>query len=118
MRYKNKRFRWHWNLLSCPRMKPILSANQKAALAMLDEIDRAQSGSLPLDELEEKLWRLLESTDSAFPPIVAGRVEDLVLKLRRQREENIAFHGQDADENRDTEELYQEVTAALSRYLG
>lgn len=84
---------------------------------MLDEIDRALSGALPLEELEERLWRLLDATDSAFPPGIAGSVEDLVLKLRRQREENLFFGGHDADENRGTEDLYQEVTAALSRFL-
>jgi hypothetical protein len=91
--------------------------NHKAALEMLDCIDRAQSGSLPLEELEEKLWRLLDSTTTEFPPGLSGRVEDLVLKLRRQQEENLAFGGRDADENRGTEGLYQEVTTALSRFL-
>lgn len=85
---------------------------------MLDEIDRARSGVLALDELEEKLWRLLDQTDEAFPPILSGRVEDFVLELKRLQAENLATGARrDVDENRGFELIFQEVQSALSRYL-
>ena len=65
--------------------------NEQAVLDMLDEIDRARLGVLSLDELEEKLWRLLDQTDESFPPVLSGRVEDFVLELKRLQAENLAI---------------------------
>lgn len=95
-----------------------MDKNQRIALEMLDELDRAKAGVLTLDELEEKLWRLLDGTGPGFPLPVASRVEDLVLGLRRLQGENLAFHGEDADENRGAEVLFNEVAGELSRFLG
>lgn len=95
-----------------------MNRNHQVALEMLDEIDRARSGVIPLDELEQRLWRLLDSADAGFPPRVASRVEDLVLSLQRLQSENLSFHGHDADENRGTEVLFNEVAGELSRFLG
>ena len=94
-----------------------MDKNRKLALEMMDEIDRARAGVLALEELEEKLWRLLDATEPGFPPVVASRVEDLVLGLQRLQQENLAFHGHDADENRGAEVLFNEVAGELSRYL-
>jgi hypothetical protein len=96
-----------------------MTRNQQLALEMLNEIDSARSGGQPLEQLEERLWRLLDATDAAFPPTVASRVEDLVQELRRNRRENLAFARPDeADEDRGAEALYNEVTGELHRFLG
>lgn len=93
--------------------------NEQAVLDMLDEIDRARLGVLSLDELEEKLWRLLDQTDESFPPVLSGRVEDFVLELKRLQAENLATGARkDVDENRGFETVFQEVQNALSRFLG
>ncbi len=85
---------------------------------MLDEIDRARSGVLTLDELEQKLWRLLDVAGANFPPVLAGRVEDLVLELRRLKSENLSFGShRDVDENRGAEVIFNDVAAALQRIL-
>jgi hypothetical protein len=97
--------------------RKIQDPNQAAALEMLDEIDRAQSGALGLEELEQRLWRLLDATDERFPPTISSRVEDLVLQLQRLQRQNLSFHGGDSDENRGTEEIFREVTSALSRFV-
>lgn len=92
--------------------------NQKLALDMLDEIEHARSGSIGLDELEEKLWRLLDATDEGFSPIVAGKVEDMVLALKRLQAANLASGAaRDVDENRGAEDVFHEVTGALNRLL-
>ena len=86
---------------------------------MLDEIDRARSGALTIEQLEEKLWRLLDETDLGFPVTVAGQVEELVQGLRRLRRENRALaQTDDADEDRGSEVLFNEVIGAISRFLG
>jgi hypothetical protein len=81
---------------------------------MLDEIDRARSGSLGLEELEYRLWRLLEATDETFPRIVAGQIEDLVLEIRQLQKANTEGPGGcEADENRGIEEIYNSITGAI-----
>ncbi|MGZ3694522.1 MAG: hypothetical protein ACXWQO_10105 [Bdellovibrionota bacterium] len=98
--------------------KPFLSKNQKIVLEMLDEIERTRSGMRTIEELEEKLWRLLDGTDLSFPVTVASQVEELVQGLRRLRVENRAFaNSDDVDEDRGTETLYNEVVGALSKLL-
>lgn len=94
-----------------------MDKNRQLALEMLEEIDRARGGHLPLGELEEKLWRLLDATGPGFPLSVAGQVEDLVLGLKRLQEENLASHGRDADETRGAEVLFNEVAGELGRFL-
>jgi hypothetical protein len=58
-----------------------MNRSEKIALEMLDEIERARSGIIALDELEQKLWRLLDAADASFSPVIAGRVDDLVLYI-------------------------------------
>ncbi|RZA09616.1 MAG: hypothetical protein EOP11_01105 [Proteobacteria bacterium] len=95
-----------------------MSRNEAIAVEMLNEIDRARSGSLKLDELEERLWRLLDAVDETFPNILAGRVENLVGELRELQRENIAFAGgRLVDENQGAEVIYNEVCAAIGRYV-
>jgi|GEM_PF-5111794 len=95
-----------------------MNGSDKIVLEMLDEIDRARSGVLPLDELEQKLWRLLDAAGAAFPPTVAGRVEDLVLELRRLQAENLRWgNHRDTDPNRGSEQIFNDVAAALQRVL-
>lgn len=89
-------------------------ANEKIAVQMLDEIDRARSGSLPLEELEYRLWRLLEAADETFPRIVAGQVEDLVLEIRHLQKANTSGPGgNEADENRGIDDIYNAITSAI-----
>lgn len=90
--------------------------NQMAVLDMLEEIERARSGRVDSDHLEERLWRLLDATGPGFPVGLAGQVEELVQSLRRQRNENRSFSN-DIDEDRGTDVIYNEVVNALSRYL-
>jgi len=93
--------------------------NERLALEMLDEIERCRTGSLSLDDLESRLWRLLESVGREFPPILAGQVESLVPNIRELQRENIAFAGgREVDENHGIDAVYHEVSAALGRYLG
>jgi hypothetical protein len=88
--------------------------NEKIAVQMLDEIDRARSGSLGLEELEYRLWRLLEATDETFPRIVAGQVEDLVLEIRQLQKSNTSGPGgSEADENRGIDDIYNAITGAI-----
>lgn len=88
--------------------------NEKIAVQMLDEIDRARSGSLGLEELEFRLWRLLEAVDGTFPRIVAGQVEDLVLEIRQLQKANSSGPGGDeADENRGIDDIYNAITSAI-----
>lgn len=95
-----------------------MKRNQEIALQMLDEIDQARTGSLPLDVLEERLWRLLDATEHGFSPIVAGKVDELVLDLRRLQRVNLASGAaRDVDENRGAEGIFLEVTGALNRIL-
>ena len=84
---------------------------------MLDEIDLARSGSISLEELEQKLWRLLDRADGNFPLSVAGRVEELVLKIRERQRENLSYSENDPDENRGIEVLFNEVCGSLNRIL-
>lgn len=94
-------------------------SKEKIVIEMLDEIDRARSGTLPLDELEQKLWRLLDAAGSDFPPVVASRVEDLVLELRRLQTENLRWGShRDTDPDRGSEQIFNDVAAALHRVLG
>lgn len=96
-----------------------MAQNQKIALEILDEIDRARAGNLTLDELEQRLWRLLESTERGFPEVLSSSVENLVQELRHLQRENIAFaRGAEVDENRGADAIFHEVTSALGRYLG
>ena len=96
-----------------------MAANDKYIIEMLDEIDRARSGTIPLDELEQKLWRLLDSVDQTFPNVVASRVEDMVLELRRLRAENLSYgNHRDTDEFKGAEEIFNSVAGALQRILG
>lgn len=95
-----------------------MSQNQNIAIEMLDEIDRARSGSLPLDQLEYKLWRLLDAVGMDFPKSVAGRVENLVLEIQELQRENVNGAGGSAvDENRGVDDLYNEVTGEISRFI-
>jgi hypothetical protein len=97
---------------------PAFSQNQLAVLDMIEQIERARSGMVDSDKLEEKLWRLLDSTGLGFPPTLAGQVDELVQSLRRLRNENRAFaHSTEVDENRGADGIYNEVVNALSRYL-
>ena len=92
--------------------------NEKIAVEMLDEIDRARSGSLSLEDLEFRLWRLLEATDTSFPPVVAGRVEDMVLEIRDLQRANLSGPGASAvDENRGVDEIFNSVTSALGEAM-
>jgi hypothetical protein len=96
-----------------------VNQNEKVALEILDEIDRARSGSLTLDELEERIWRLLETADRDFPSILAGKAESLVQNIRDLQRENISFAGgREVDENHGVDAVYHEVSAALGRYVG
>ena len=94
-----------------------MEVNKKIALKMLDEIDLARSGSISLEELEQKLWRLLDRADGNFPLSVAGRVEELVLKIRERQRENLSYSENDPDENRGIEVLFNEVCVSLNRIL-
>jgi hypothetical protein len=95
-----------------------MNSNAKVALEILDEIERARSGALPLEELESRVWRLLERTDPAFPRILAGRLEGFVQELRRLEEENVRLAaGRDPDPARGADQLYNEITGELGRYL-
>lgn len=89
--------------------------NEKIAIEMLDEIDRARSGSLSLEDLEFRLWRLLEATDTEFPRIVAGQVEDLVLEIRQLQKNNSSFAETDPD--RGVDEIYNAITSAIGSAL-
>lgn len=87
-------------------------------LQMLDEIDRARSGVISLDDLEQNLWRLLDAADESFSPVVAGQVEDLALELRRLQAENLASGSvRDVDENRGAETIFNYVAGELHRAL-
>jgi hypothetical protein len=95
-----------------------MDTNQKIAIEMLEEIDRARSGQRQLEELEERLWRLLDGTDEGFPPVLAGKVEDLVLDLKRLRQRNLSFGpSHTVDEDRGSEDIYNDIIGAISRYL-
>lgn len=94
-----------------------MTRNEQIAIEILDEIDRARSGSLKLDELETKLWRLLDATDEGFPHYIAGLVENLVVNIQQLQRENIFWMSQPADENRGIETIFNEVTGAISQYL-
>jgi hypothetical protein len=94
-----------------------MSRNKEIAIQILEEIDRARSGNFPLEELEQKLWRLIESADEGFPLGISGRVEDMVLELQNLKRENLSGEAE-ADENRGSEVIYNEVTGAIARYLG
>jgi len=88
--------------------------NEQIAVQMLDEIDRARSGSLPLEDLEYRLWRLLDAVDESFPRIVAGQVEDLVLEIRQRQKENTQGPGgSQIDEDRGIDEIYNAITSAI-----
>ncbi len=90
-----------------------MGRNEEAVLEILNAIDRARSGSASLDELETNVWRLPESPN--LPPILGGRLENFVQELRHLRRENLAFA---VDPDRGADALFNEVTGALSRYLG
>ncbi len=85
------------------------------AIEMLEVIDENRSGIASLDELEAKLWRLLDRAGESFPPILAGKVEDLVLELQKLRRVNRAF-GHEGDEDRGVEEIYNDVIGSLARF--
>ena len=87
-------------------------SNEKLAIQMLEEIDRARSGTLSLDELETRLWRLLESTDQSFPLIVASQVEDLVRDLRERQNENGP-----ADAARGLDQIFNAAAGALGELI-
>ena len=96
-----------------------MSRPQTVALEILDVLDQARSNNIPLDDLEQRLWRLLEEAGPQFPSILAGQVESLVPAIRELQRENIAFaRGREVDENHGADALYHEVTGALGRYLG
>ena len=96
-----------------------MNNNQKIALEMLEQIDRARTGALTIDQLEENLWRLLDAGGAAFPVVVAGQVDEMVQDLRRLRSENRAFAKQgEIDEDRGSEVIFNEIIASLSRILG
>ena len=96
-----------------------MERNESIAIEILNEIDRARSGSQNLDELESKIWRLLERADDRFPRILAGRIEGMVNELRALRRENLSFSGgHEVDEDRGADLIYNEVTGALGRFLG
>lgn len=93
--------------------------NEKIALEILDEIDRARGGSLTLEELEQRIWRLLDQTGPDFPQILAGKAENLVQSIRDLQRENLSMGGsRQIDENRGVDAVYHEVSAALGRYVG
>lgn len=96
-----------------------MSRNEQIALEILNEMERARSGALALDELETTLWRLLERTDLGFPSVLSGRVENFVQELRDLQRENRYFaQGRDVDENQGADAVFNEVTGAIGRYLG
>jgi hypothetical protein len=96
-----------------------VNRNEQVALEILDEIERARNGSLGLDELEQRIWRLVESADDDFPPILAGQAETLVDNIRELQRENRAFaRGREIDENFGVDAIYHEVSAALGRFVG
>lgn len=96
-----------------------MKANEKVALELLDEIERARSGNLPLEDLESRLWRVLETAGCDFPAILAGQVESLVPNIRDLQRENLAFAGgREVDENHGVDAIFHEVSAALGRYVG
>ena len=96
-----------------------MGKNEKVALEILDEIDRARAGNLSLDELEHNLWRLLETTEPGFPNVLASRVENLVQELRDLHRENLAFaRGAEVDEKQGSDTIYHEVTSAIGRFIG
>lgn len=98
--------------------KAFTNENQKIVLEMLDEIERTRSGNRTIEELEEKLWRLLDATGPDFPVTLAGQVDELAHNLRRLRSENRAFaHPTDVDEDYGADAIYNEVVNALSRFL-
>jgi len=95
-----------------------MNRNQEIAVEMLDEIDRARSGSLSLSDLEYKLWRLLDGTQEGFPKTVAARVEDLVLEIQQKKNENIhGAGGAAADENLGVDAIYNEVASAIAGFI-
>ena len=72
-----------------------------------------------LDELEAQVWRLLESADEGFPVRLAGRLEDFVQELRALESENLRYAaGTDPDPRRGADELFNEVTGEIGRFLG
>lgn len=91
-----------------------MNLSHQIALEMLEAIDENRSGTLSLDHLEERLWRLLDKAGTTFPPILAGKVEDLVLELKKHQSINRSF-GREADENHGNEEIYNDVIGSLSR---
>lgn len=96
-----------------------MNNNQKIALEMLEQIDRARSGTMNLEQLEENLWRLLDAAGRDFPVVVAGKVDEMVQDLRRLRSENRAFSKTaEIDEDRGSEMIFNEIIASLSRILG
>lgn len=96
-----------------------MSRNEKVALEILNEIDRARSGTVSLDELEHNVWRLLEAADHDFPKTLAGRLEGFVQELRELERENLRFSGGgDPDPTRGADVVYNEVTGELGRFLG
>lgn len=91
---------------------------QEIISAMLAEIERGRSGEISLEELEERLWRLLDRAGTSFPPILAGQVEEFVLELKKLRGQNRALGaGSDFDEDRGFDQVYNEVIGSLSRLL-
>lgn len=103
----------------CAKLWPSMSENEKLALEMLNEIDRARSFNLSMDDLEQRLWRLLDQVDEDFPKILAGKVENLVQEIRHLQNDNLrTAHGRDVDPNQGAEVIFNELTNALGRFAG